>query len=217
MIPLRDENPTRRFPIVTVGIIAINVVVAVYSFTLPVNEFEGFVSTYGAVPALLFSAPQYWLTLVTSMFMHGGVAHLGGNMLYLWIFGNNVEDHLGHVKFLLFYLICGFAAALTHALTEVSSTIPMVGASGAISGILGAYLVLYPHARVVTLVALVFFIRFVPVPAYLVLGVWFLMQLTGILGPSGGIAFFAHIGGFIFGLFGIFLFGSPRRARSRSF
>jgi membrane associated rhomboid family serine protease len=217
MIPLRDENPTRRPAIITVALIVANCAVFLFQVTRPLEVQQWITYNFGAIPLLLvrdvFLLPQppgHWLTLFSSMFLHGGFFHLAGNMLYLWIFGNNVEDHLGHLKFLVFYLLCGVAAALTHTLAESQSTVPMIGASGAISGILGAYLVLYPRARVVTMIWFFFFLRFVRVPAFIVLGLWFLMQLPGALGGSGGIAWFAHIGGFVFGLLIIRLLGGQR-------
>jgi membrane associated rhomboid family serine protease len=219
MIPLRDENPTRRKAVVTVAIIIINCAVFLYQVTRRGDMQQWIIYRFGAIPLLLvrdaFLLPQppgHWLTLFSSTFLHGGFLHLAGNMLYLWIFGNNVEDYLGHVKFLFFYLLCGVAAAFTHTLAESTSTVPMIGASGAISGILGAYLILYPRARVVTMIWFFFFLRFVRLPAFVVLGLWFLMQLPGALGGSGGIAWFAHIGGFVFGLLTVLLFGGrPRR------
>jgi membrane associated rhomboid family serine protease len=217
MIPLRDENPTRRPAVVTVALIVANCTVFLFQVTRPPDAQQWIAYNFGAIPLLLvrdaFLLPQppgHWLTLFSSMFLHGGLFHLAGNMLYLWIFGNNVEDHLGHVKFLMFYLLCGVAAALTHTLAEIQSTVPMIGASGAISGILGAYLLLYPRARVVTMIWFFFFLRFIRVPAFIVLGLWFLMQLPGALGGRDGIAWFAHIGGFVFGLLIVLLFGGRR-------
>ncbi|MDD5089246.1 MAG: rhomboid family intramembrane serine protease [bacterium] len=217
MIPLRDENPTRRTPFITVALISANVVVFGYQFLLAPPELQRFVTAYGAVPALLtrdlFSLPGlpvHWPALVSSMFLHGGIMHLLGNMLYLWIFGNNVEDYLGHGKFLLFYVLCGLAAALTHTIANVTSTVPMIGASGAISGILGAYMILYPRARVAVLIWLFIVVRVIYVPAFLVLGLWFVMQIPGALGDADGIAWFAHIGGFVFGLLMIRLLGWRR-------
>ncbi|MFZ5434588.1 MAG: rhomboid family intramembrane serine protease [Calditrichota bacterium] len=207
MIPLRDENPTSTTPFVTVALIAINVLVFAYQLTLTTAESQRFVYTFGAVPLWLSqdmsglpALPVHWLSLFSAMFVHGGFMHLAGNMLYLWIFGNNIEDHLGHFRFILFYAAAGLAAALAHVLSDVVSPVPMIGASGAISGVLGAYFVLYPRARVVVLIWLFFFIRFIHVPAFLVLGLWFIMQLPGAFNQSGGIAWFAHIGGFVFGL-----------------
>lgn len=217
MIPIRDENPTRRPPLVTVLLIAINAAVFLLEVVQSPSAQTQFVYTWGAIPSQLTrdllqlpAPPAHWLTLISSMFLHGGLGHLGGNMLYLWIFGNNIEDYLGHFRFLLFYLLCGLLAALTHAATDPSSAVPMIGASGAISGVLGGYLLLHPRANVVVLVFFVFFIRTIRVPAALVLGLWFLMQLTGILGGSDGIAIFAHIGGFLAGLLLIRPFGGFR-------
>lgn len=212
MIPLRDDNPTEITPVVTVAFIIACVLVFLYEFSLPVPNSEAFVYMYGAIPAVvighaqlppeLVGLPAYG-TLITSMFLHGGWMHLIGNMLYLWIFGNNIEDVMGHAKFVVFYLICGVLAALSHALIDPESTIPMVGASGAISGILGGYLLLYPHARVLVLVPYGFIGTFY-VPAAMVLGLWFLMQVFSggmSLGhQGGGVAFFAHIGGFLAGM-----------------
>jgi membrane associated rhomboid family serine protease len=220
MIPIRDENPTRRKPVVTVILIALNCAVFLYQVTRPVEAQQRVVYTFGAIPLLLTrdfnllpQLPEHWLTLVTSMFLHGGFLHLAGNMLYLWIFGNNIEDYLGRPRFILFYLVCGLVAAVTHALSDVTSPVPMVGASGAISGLLGAYMMLYPRARVIVLVWFFFIIRFVAVPAFVVLGLWFVMQLSGVLGASGGIAWFAHIGGFVFGLLTIRGLGRIRPLR----
>lgn len=212
MLPLRDDNPTERPPIVTIAIIAVCVLVFTYQFTLPDKPGETFAFEYGAIPAIIFghaalpndiiSIPAT-LTLITSMFLHGGWMHLFGNMLYLWIFGNNIEDAMGHLKFAVFYLLCGILAALSHALTDPSSQIPMVGASGAISAILGAYLVLYPRARVLVLIPPPFF-GTTAVPAVVVLGLWFFGQLysggLSLGSHGGGIAFFAHIGGFVAGM-----------------
>jgi membrane associated rhomboid family serine protease len=221
MIPIRDENPTRRVPVVTITLIAMNALVFLYQVVQPPEAQREFVLAFGAVPLLLTrdfhllpQFPAHWLSLISSMFLHGGFLHLGGNMLYLWIFGNNVEDHLGRVRFVLFYVLCGIAAALAHTLGNIASPVPMIGASGAISGLLGAYLLLYPRANVVVLIWFFFFLRFVRIPAFIVLGVWFLMQLPGALGESGGIAFLAHIGGFVFGLLTVKLLGRyhPRRS-----
>ena len=212
MLPLRDDNPTERPPIVTTTIIAICVLVFAYQLTLPDKPGEAFVFEYGAIPSVIFghaalpndvAAIPAMLTLITSMFLHGGWMHLLGNMLYLWIFGNNIEDAMGHLKFAIFYILCGMLAALSHAFTAPSSQIPMVGASGAISAILGAYLLLYPKARVLVLIPPPFF-GTTAVPAIVVLGVWFLGQLysggLSLGSQGGGIAFFAHIGGFVAGM-----------------
>jgi membrane associated rhomboid family serine protease len=204
-IPLKDDNPTYRFPYVTVFLIAVNCALFIYQIMAP-DGINYLVYRMGAVPyeithftslsPLRISPP---LTLLVSMFLHGSLLHLGGNMLYLWIFGNNVEDYLGPFKFAGFYLLSGLAASLLHIAFNSGSRIPMVGASGAIAGILGAYMILYPRARVLTLVFLFFFIRIVPIPAAFVLGFWFLMQLLNV-GMGGGVAWFAHIGGFLAGM-----------------
>lgn len=222
MIPLHDDNPTEITPIMTIAFIVACVLVFFYQVSLPPRSGEMFVYQYGAIPAVIFGSaelPQQLValpaygTLVSSMFLHGGWMHLIGNMLYLWIFGNNVEDVMGHIKFIIFYVLCGILAALSHAVIDPGSAVPMVGASGAISGILGAYILLYPHARVLLLIPLGFFMHTVYVPAGVVLGLWFLMQLLSgglSLGHEGaGIAFFAHIGGFIAGMVLIGLFKHP--------
>lgn len=228
MIPIRDENPASGTPYVTVGLITANVLVFVLQFLQPIEEQEAIVFAWGAVPRditsgfeLLPAVPAAWVTLLTSMFMHGGLMHLGGNMLYLWIFGNNIEDILGHARFLLFYLVGGLVAALSHVVFEPHSTIPMVGASGAISAVLGAYLLAFPRANVVVFLFIVFIIRFIRVPALLMLGFWFFMQLTGFAGDmgrqGGGVAWLAHIGGFVAGVVMILLAGvRPNRPIRRS-
>jgi len=222
MIPLRDDNPTEITPVVTISLIAACVLVFLYQATLPGTIGQKFVYQYGAIPAVVFgqarlppelmALPAYG-TLVSSMFLHGGWMHLIGNMLYLWIFGNNIEDVMGHAKFIVYYLLCGILAALSHMMIDSASTVPMVGASGAISGILGAYLLLFPRARVLVLIPLGFFTRVMYVPAGLVLGFWFVLQILNggmSLGhEGGGVAFFAHIGGFIAGMALIGLFKHP--------
>jgi membrane associated rhomboid family serine protease len=219
MFPLRDDNPKFTTPVVTVGIIIINILVFLYQLSLGTGTGRMFVYKYGAIPAVILggeSLPQQLqaipaqLTMFTSMFLHGGWAHLIGNMWYLWIFGDNVEDAMGHFRFLGFYLISGLLASLSHILSAAGSVIPTIGASGAISGILGAYLLLYPKARVLTLIFLGFFIRLVYIPAGFVLGFWFLLQLlSGSLAggqDGGGVAFWAHIGGFLAGFILVSLF-----------
>jgi membrane associated rhomboid family serine protease len=211
VIPLRDTIPTRTFPGVTVALIAVNVIVFLYEFSLGERAGAAFVAVFGAVPAeftgaAAHAAPELppGVTVVTSMFLHGGLLHLLGNMLFLWIFGNNVEDATGHLRFLVFYLTCGAAAAAAHIATHPESTVPMVGASGAISGVLGAYFLLYPNARIVTLLILGFFAQTVRIPAFFFLGIWFLGQLlygAASVGEHGaGVAFMAHVGGFVAGL-----------------
>ena len=215
MIPIRDINPTVRFPFITVLLIGVNIAVFLYQVTLGGSAGESFVTSYAFIPERLFSlttaggkAPVA-ATLFTSLFLHGGLFHIAGNMLFLWIFGNNVEDAMTRVRFIVFYLFCGIAATFSHALVNVSSPVPVIGASGAISGVLGAYLLLYPRARVLTLVVFGFFVRTVPVPAVVVLGFWFVLQFANaLLSPrgGGGVAWFAHVGGFIAGLALIGLF-----------
>ena len=211
MIPLKDNIPSSRTPLITIGLIVINVLVYLNQLTLPPRAAVRFVYLYGLIPVeiaggeLLVPHPvPLYGTILTSMFVHGGLFHLAGNMLYLWIFGDNVEDRLGRVRYLLFYLLSGVGAAATQILSDPHSQIPMVGASGAISGVLGAYLLLYPHARVVTLVFFGWFIRLIEIPALFVLGFWILVQLaSGLLtwgAQVGGVAWFAHVGGFVAGL-----------------
>ncbi|MCX6639442.1 MAG: rhomboid family intramembrane serine protease [bacterium] len=211
MIPLRDENPGLRFPVVTVLLVAANVAVFVYQTLLDPRQQTVFIMSYGMVPAqLLGQAPRLYggfpsaLTLVTSQFLHGGILHLAGNMLYLWIFGNNIEDVLGKFKFLLFYLLCGTFAAIAHVIINPFSTVPMVGASGAIAGILGAYLVTFPGARVLVLIFLVIFVTTARIPAFWVLGFWFVMQVLYATTSAAGetsVAYLAHVGGFLAGIY----------------
>jgi membrane associated rhomboid family serine protease len=222
MIPLRDENPTRTTPFVNHALVAINVAVFVYQiwlvFDVGSDASNAFVQKLAVTPSLLLS-PSIWgqmpipapLTILTSMFVHGGIMHLVGNMLYLWVFGDNIEDAVGHVNYLIFYLACGLGATIAQVIIAPGSTIPMVGASGAIAGVLGAYLVLHPHARVLTLVFLVIFVRIMYLPAALLLGIWFAIQIfSAFAGGGGGVAWYAHIGGFLVGvlLVGTFLGGS---------
>jgi len=222
LIPLKDDNPTRTVPFVTIALIAANSVVFIHQLLLPPEASSAFVSSLGVIPADLTGAamrdPQRLVhagtTLFTAMFVHGGVLHVALNMLYLWIFGNNIEDVTGHGRFALFYLVCGLVASLTQVAAAPHSKIPMIGASGAISGVLGAYLVMFPAARVLTLVFLVLFIRVVSFPAIIVLGFWFLLQLisAGQMSSGGGVAVLAHIGGFAAG---VILIPAFRRRRSR--
>ena len=219
MIPYKDDNPTHVFPFITVGIIIINIAIFVFELASH-GGMKTVTYSYGAIPhsLLTFESRQPIhpaLTVFSSMFMHGGLFHLGGNMLYLWIFGNNIEDRLGHVRFLIFYLFCGICAAYSHALTNPASTIPMIGASGAVSGILGAYILLFPRANVHTLLFLGIFITTVKIPAMIVIGFWAILQfLNGMISSGlhdgGGVAWFAHLGGFLIGLLTIKLW-LPRR------
>ena len=271
MIPLRDTLPSRRFPVVTVALIVLNLLIFLYQGYLgtqstpvtdwtdlqatwqaaglnpppsfatrweqayvgsgyrltatPTNVFavdrdEVFITQYAVIPAELLGGEDLpptipvplWLSVLTSMFLHGGLMHLLGNMLYLWIFGDNVEDAMGPIRFLLFYVLCGAAAALSQIAVGMGSTVPLIGASGAIAGVLAAYFFLYPQARILTLVPIFFFLRLISVPAVFLLGFWFILQVisgAGSLGAGSGVAWFAHIGGFIAGA--ILLFPLRRR------
>jgi len=232
MFPYRDDNPTLATPVATFLLIGANVVVwvlvqgmgaephlsrSVCELGLIPGEFLGLVPQGATVPmgnqtVCMLGDEQTWFTPLTSMFLHGGWFHLIGNMWFLWVFGNNVEDSMGHVRYLAFYLLCGIAAAAAQTFTNPSSAIPMVGASGAISGVMGAYIVLYPRVRVHMLVILAIFITRIVVPAYLMLGYWFLLQLIGggLSGSAeGGVAFWAHAGGFIAGALLIHIFKDP--------
>jgi len=205
--PIKDENPTVNKPYVTVTLIAVNVLVYLYTFPMGTQAFNIFMYKFGLIPYELvhieeltprFAVPIF-LTPFTSMFLHGGFLHLAGNMLFLWIFGNNIEDFLGPVKFIIFYLASGLAAVALFVIFGPNSQIPLVGASGAIAGILGAYLILFPHARIVALIVF-FFIQVVRVPAKIMLGFWFFYQLLmSLMGGGGGVAWLAHVGGFAFG------------------
>ncbi len=224
MLPFKDNIPTDRFPVITVLLIAINAAVFLFELTLNDSQLESFFVQFGMTPyeithgvSLLPRDIPVYLTLITSMFLHGGWLHIGGNMLYLWIFGNNVEDTMGRFRFVIFYLMCGLLAGFAQIAIGPNSLVPNIGASGAIAGVLGGYLLLYPRARVTTLVFLVVFITVVQLPAVVVLIFWFLFQLfagiAGIAGSGGegGVAYFAHIGGFIAGLLAIKLFTFGKR------
>ena len=217
MIPIRDEIPTRRVPVINYLLIAANILVFVVQWLAGPYQ-ESLVYQFALIPANLTSGLNLGdiTDIFTGMFMHAGILHLGGNMLYLWIFGDNVEDSMGAGKYLSFYLVGGVVASLTHILTNPGSQIPTVGASGAIAAVLGAYLVLYPQSRVLTIIPLGFFLRMTLVPASIVLGLWFVLQLfSGFLslgGPDvGGVAFWAHIGGFVAGVVMANLLVSRRR------
>ncbi len=222
MIPLRDDNPTKIVPLMTVGLIVLNVLVFLYQMSLGPGGAEVFIYQFGAIPAVIFGSQTLPSDLVaipasfsvfTSMFLHGGLMHLVGNMLYLWIFGNNIEDAMGHGRFIVFYLLTGMAASMVHFLTDLTSEIPTIGASGAIYGILGAYILLYPRAQVLVLIFLGFFIRVMYIPAGFVLGFYFVLQIfqgSITFGQGGGgVAWFAHIGGFLGGLLLVGLFKQP--------
>ncbi len=223
MIPISDEDARRKklFPLLNIALIAINVIVFVYETTLPDARLRAFVATYGVVPYEIVTGRDIpptlpgpvWITLLTAMFIHGGLLHIGGNMLYLWIFGDNVEDALGHFRYLVFYLLCGVIASFAQILSDPMSRVPSIGASGAIAGVLGAYLVMFPQARVRTLLFIGPFFTLGRVPALLVIGLWAVVQFFAGLASlgvptqqTGGIAYFAHIGGFVAGVVLVWLF-----------
>jgi membrane associated rhomboid family serine protease len=214
MFPLSDVIPSRTFPIATITLIVINALVFLYEATLPDPLLRRFVAQYGLIPAY-FS----WGAVLTSMFLHGGWLHVIGNMLYLWIFGDNVEDRLGHVGYVVFYLAAGTTAALLQVMMAPGSMVPMVGASGAIAGVMGAYFVLYPQSRVLTAVLIFFYLELIEIPAIFFLGIWFLMQLfsgvgsIGAAADTGGVAFWAHVGGFVagFAVGGLARLAGPKR------
>lgn len=220
MIPLRDDNPTLLWPVVTVALIAANVSIFTYELSLDARLLDRFIYQMGMIPAAITQGPISgtggYYTVISSMFLHGGWMHVIGNMLYLWIFGNNIEDSMGHLRFILFYLLTGIVAAFAHLAFNPTSTVPTIGASGAVSGVLGAYLVLFPHARILTAIFLGWFIRIVYLPAWVLLIFWIGLQLLNqVLVPidprAGGVAYAAHIGGFVAGLALIPLFRKYRR------
>ena len=239
IFPLKGDVPSRSWPVVTVGLIGLNVLAFLYQASLGIDvqgpgagAAQAFIVEFGVTPCRLTQScglgrlgddfPHPWATILTSMFLHGGLLHVGGNMLFLWIFGNNVEDTIGHARFVLFYLASGAVAAVGQALLTPTSSVPMIGASGAVSGVLGAYLLLFPQATILTLVMFGFFVKFFRVPALIVLGFWIVLQLLNAYlsygaqaagrGESGGVAWFAHIGGFLGGIALLFLL-RPRRSR----
>jgi membrane associated rhomboid family serine protease len=221
MIPLKDNVPTRTFPIITATLVVVNILVFVWPLTISSGLEQTLMREYAFVPRELLVSlgsrlellPYNVLTIFTSMFLHGGVLHLAGNMLYLWIFGNNVEDAAGHARFLTFYLCSGLVACAAQFSTDPASAVPMIGASGAVSGILGAYLLLFPRAKVKTLIFIFVFVTTVDIPAVLLLTVWFVVQV--LFSHGQGVAWFAHIGGFIFGLvfIKVFMLGKGFSAR----
>jgi membrane associated rhomboid family serine protease len=208
MIPLRDVIPSRSIPYITVTLIVMNALAWFYELALPSDVLPDFIQVYGVVPADFSAA-----TLVSSMFLHGSWSHVIGNMWYLWIFGDNVEDRMGHGRFVVFYLLCGIGAALGHVALDRYSTLPTIGASGAIAGVMGAYFVLYPQSRVLTLIPLIIYYEVIELPAVILLGFWFVMQLfsAGAIAVTantqgGGVAFAAHVAGFALGAIGVFVF-----------
>lgn len=237
MVPLHDNNPTRITPYVTYGLIGINIFIFLYEVSLPAPQLQSFVQSYAVVPSQLTASFQSGdpaqilsqaTTLITSQFLHGGFLHLAGNMLFLWVFGNNIEDQLGHAKFLIFYLACGVLAGLAQWFFSMQSSVPSLGASGAIAGVLGAYILRFPKSRILTLVPIGFFITTFRIPAIFFLGFWFLQQAlysvaslqvrSNVGMEGGGIAYWAHAGGFVVGvilgpLFGLFASQSQHRSR----
>jgi membrane associated rhomboid family serine protease len=216
MFPLRDTQPSYSKPIVTVALIVINILVFLFEFSLDDYSKNAFIGTFGLVPDRF-----HFANVLTSMFLHGGWMHVLGNMWFLWIFGDNIEDILGHAKYLLFYLLCGIGAAMTQVYFSPDSRVPMVGASGAIAGVMGAYMMKFPHSRISTLIFLAFFITTVEVPAWVMLIYWFFIQLisgVGSVGYSqvsqGGTAFLAHVGGFLAGI-GLVYLMRPKERYSR--
>ena len=213
MVPLHDDNPTNTTPVVVYALITINILVFLHQMSLGAR-IEDFFQLYAVIPRELSASfagtppnqpvPETY-TLITSQFLHGGLMHIGFNMLFLWTFGNNIEDSLGHVKFLIFYLGCGVLAGLTHWFFDMSSLVPTVGASGAIAGVMGAYIIKYPKAQILTLLPLGIFITTIRIPAFFFLGFWFIQQAfnsvlsLGLPGNTGGVAYWAHAGGFVFG------------------
>jgi membrane associated rhomboid family serine protease len=218
MIPLRDSQPSRNFPAITVLLIVINVAVFLFEWSLEPFSRDYFVNMYGMVPAHLRPS-----SMVTSMFLHGGWMHLIGNMWFLWIYGDNVEDVLGRPKYVVFYLACGVAAAVVHYVFNFDSRIPTVGASGAIAGVMGAYVVKYPHARITTLLPIIIFFTTVELPAWFILIYWFVLQIFAGVGElanssgvqQGGVAWFAHVGGFLAGA--VLIKVLPTRERYRAY
>lgn len=203
MLPIRDHNPSERIPYVTLALIGVNIFVYLWGLAslLDARALGQFYVDYALIPALLSQGAQPH-TLVTSMFLHGGFMHLAGNMLFLWIFGDNIEEELGHLPFLGFYLASGIGAALAQYIGDPTSTVPMVGASGAIAGVMGGYLLLFPKARVDIFIFLLVFIKILPIPAWIMLGLWFGLQVVGSFGidpNTGGVAYWAHAGGFVIG------------------
>lgn len=221
MIPLKDDNPRVMVPVVNYTLIALNVLIYFFQFRHSPADLQAFIYTYGAIPAHITSGKLLPYPLLTSMFLHGGLLHLLSNMLYLFIFGDNIEGLMGHGRYFIFYLLCGLGAAAMHIVIQPNSAVPMIGASGAISGVLGAYFLKFPHARVLILAWVFFYITTFRVPALIALGFWFLMQLTSGLFTigmevSGGVAWFAHIGGFVVGLVAVNVFQRRRPWREES-
>ena len=231
MIPLKDNVPSRSFPFVNVSLIVVNSIIFLFEISLDPKALEAFIAAFGVIPHKFFMMAQTesgnWVgrffPLFSSMFLHGGWLHIIGNMWYLWIFGDNVEDRLGHFRYLLFYLLCGFGAALTHIYLNPASTVPTIGASGAIAGVMGAYFMLHPFARVITLIPIFFFVEIIEIPAFFFLGFWILLQFfqgtISLMAPSqaGGVAWWAHFGGFVLGAILVFLFKKSKKKWGRMY
>lgn len=203
MFPIRDHNPSEQTPYVTYGLIVLNIIIFLGYFPLSDGQenLSGFFANWAMIPAQIANGNDYY-TLITSMFLHAGWMHLGGNMLFLWIFGDNLEEELGHSGFAFFYLLCGVLAGVAHLIADPGSNVPTVGASGAIAGVMGGYLLLFPKAKVDVVIIFIIFFKVFPVPAWLMLGVWFALQLVSGVGSgaeAGGVAYWAHAGGFIVG------------------
>lgn len=227
MIPLKDNIPSRTFPFVNIFLIIINSIIFLYEASLPKEALNDFIQVFGTIPARyhwievtgVYSFIAKYYPILTSMFLHGGWFHLIGNMWFLWIFGDNVEDRMGHGRYLLFYILTGIVASLTHIYLNSESTIPTVGASGAIAGVMGAYFILYPHARIITLIPIFFFVDIIEIPAFFFLGFWFLMQFFEgtvslfVTSHVGGVAWWAHLGGFAAGVVLVFFLKKPERKR----
>ncbi len=220
MIPIKDENPTETFTYVTLALIGINISIFIYQILQGLQGANQLILQYALIPSQIRQPLHLkdYSPYISSMFFHAGFLHLAGNMLFLWIFGNNIEDAIGHFRFFIFYLLCGILGSIAHTIMNPNSNIPTIGASGAISGVLGAYLLLYPKAKVITLVPIFYFIRIIKLPAFLFLGYWILLQFLygiftlGLNRVEGGVAWFGHIGGLIAGiiLINFFIVGRPK-------
>jgi len=200
--PFKDDNPTSSRPIISWALISICSLIFFYQLSLSIFDFNNFVRYFGITPfKLINNTSNQWFTVLSSMFVHGNLTHLAGNMVYLWIFGDNIEDSFGKIRFILFYLLCGVAAVFSQILYDPNSLTPMIGASGAIAGVLGAYLILYPRAKIWVFMWIVFIVRLITVPAFIVLGIWMFLQLINVIDQgTSGVAYSAHIGGFIAGM-----------------
>jgi len=200
--PFKDDNPTSIKPYISWFLIALCTVVFLYQIVLDQSEFNAFIISFGITPINLINSPHnQWFTIISSMFLHGNISHLMGNMVYLWIFGDNIEDSFGRFRFIIFYILCGLSAVFAQILYNPTSSVPMIGASGAIAGILGAYIVMFPRAKIWVFMWIIFIVRLITVPAFIVLGIWMGLQLINVIDQGqSGVAYSAHIGGFIAGM-----------------